>query len=158
ALLAREASELDRVLAGAPPAPDGQVDSGIIAASRDGVVAWVAFHAGEMVGPENAVVLLADSEHIRVRAFIPPKEAQALAPGRSAEIELPTGELLKGEVQKLHLLASLVPEQAPLLGRPTGSTLTQTPLPPVDPNGAFLIADVAVPGVGPEVASRLVVG
>jgi multidrug resistance efflux pump len=158
ARLQNEASALDQVLAAEPAAPPAP-DVGIISASRDGVVAWVAFHAGEVVQPQDAVILLADDHHIRVRAFVQPKDAQSLEPGKGAWVLLPSGERLPARVDRLGLLASVAPPtQTPTLGKPTQPTLTAQPLPPVDPNAAFLLADVTVLDVKPDVAARLAAG
>ena len=154
ATLRAQEAELDRALAGGETNAPG----GVIRASRDGMVAWVERHAGEVVGPGDLVVVLADERKIRVRAFVAPKDALAFGPKREVTIRLPTGESLRGVVEQLHLLASVATETpAPQLGRPQNPTVSAAP-PPVDPNAAFLLADVTVVNPPSDVASRLVVG
>jgi membrane fusion protein (multidrug efflux system) len=155
--LRAEADALDQTLAQKEPAPTA--DEGVIAASRDGVVAWVAFHAGEVVGPDSQVLLITDDQHVRVRAFVQPKDATSLEPGKPAEVHLPSGEVLPGKVNRVGLLASVAPEPiAPSLGKPQQPTLTAQPLPPVDPNAAFLLAEIAVDAVPPAIGARLAAG
>lgn len=158
AQLRSEAAALDRALKQKAPPPK-TADVGVVTASRDGVVAYVAAHAGEVVGPEDAVVLIADDAHVRVRAFVQPKDAQALVPGKAAEVKLPSGEILKAEVERVGLLASIAPQPtAPSLGKPQQPSLTAQAAPPVDPNAAFLLADVSVLEVPAAIAPRLAAG
>ena len=158
--LRAQAAELDRALAKAEPEAPAVADSGVISASRDGVVAWIEHHAGEVVGPGDIVLVLADDRAIRVRAFVSPKDALAFSPKRTVTIRMPTGESLRGRVEQLHLLASVATEpQAPQLGRPQNPTLPISGAPPpVDPNAAFLLAEVTVVDPPADVAARLVVG
>ncbi|HJZ88327.1 MAG TPA: HlyD family efflux transporter periplasmic adaptor subunit [Polyangia bacterium] len=158
--LRAQAADLDRALAQAGPLAPPVADPGVVRASRDGIVAWIGHHAGEVVGPGEVVLVLADERKIRVRAFVAPKDALAFAPRRAVTIRVPTGESLRGAVGQLHLLASVASEpQAPQLGHPQspGLPLGSAP-PPVDPNAAFLLADVTLVDPPPAIVAHLVAG
>jgi multidrug resistance efflux pump len=157
--LVAEAKLLDQALA-QREATVG-TDPGTIVASRDGTVAEVAFHVGEVVGPENAVVMLLDDESIRVRAYVAPKDAPSFAPGAAARIGLPTWESMPGQVEGLHLLATISAPaaQVPQLSKNPGAVeLPSVAAPPVDPTAAFMLADVSVGQVPDHLAARLIVG
>ncbi|MCS6913446.1 MAG: HlyD family efflux transporter periplasmic adaptor subunit [Myxococcales bacterium] len=143
--LGAEAARIDHAIATLRAAPAPAQDPGLILAPRDGVVAWVAHRAGEVVGPADAVVLLR-SGPVRVRAYIQPRDARDLAEGTAVHIELPTGERLAGRVLRQHLLAtSLAEGRAPRDPAPTSES-------------AFLLADIELLDLPAALAERLVAG
>lgn len=151
AALGVEAQHLDAALREAPVPAPRPVDTGVISASRDGVVGWVMRHPGEVVTPQDPVVIVLD-EHVHVRAYVQPRDARSLIPGREARIELPTGESLQGEVSVLHLLTTTQEEQQ--LGVPKNPAL------PADELMPYMLSDVAVKdqALPREVAAKLVNG
>lgn len=148
--LREETHQIADALEQIPAPPPPPTNTGVVVASRDGVVGWVPRHVGEVVGPNDAVVLILDRTQVKVRAYVSPRDAQNITPGRLARIDFPTGETLKGEVKQVHLLASLVPDQQPL------PTANQPPA--ADPESSYLLADVSVLAVPQALADGLVVG
>lgn len=146
--LDEEAAQLDRTLKGLSEAPPHE-DPGLITAPRDGVVAWVAHRAGEVVGPSDAVVTLRGGP-LRVRAYVAPRDVMSLGAGRDVRVELPTGEALQGQVARQHQLATSVEE-----GR---GAAARDPALAAEPVMPFVVADVDLPGLDPALAERLPLG
>ncbi len=156
--LGREARQVEETLV-ATPELQAPADEGIIKASRDGVVALISRHPGEMVGPEDAVILLADPLKVVVRAFVEPKDAASMSANAAAEIELPSGESLRGRVETVQLLASLGREPGlPQLGKNSTQMFSPNPAPPVDPKAAFLVANVSVTDVPDHLVGSFIAG
>jgi HlyD family secretion protein len=136
-----ELVELDRsiresaTLAAAAPA-----EAGVIRAPHPGRVAWIAHSAGEVVGPDDPVVVVIDESSFRIRAFVAPEEARSFAPGVAVRVRLPTGEGFDGRVTGLMLLASPGSQPGPAPGV----------LRPADPAPALLIAEVALLAPSPD--------
>jgi multidrug resistance efflux pump len=142
--------------------PGNSSDPGIIAASREGIVAWVAHNAGEVVDPNEPIIVLVDRDRIRVRAYVAPEDGSSVKLGTAATILLPTGERVEGTVSKVHMLASSFTEPQTLTNAPPGEVARGNTAPPLfgaqSNTLSFLLAEVSVLDPQSEVAKRLVMG
>jgi multidrug resistance efflux pump len=144
-----EERRLERAQRSAALDPPRPADAGLIVAPRDGIVAWVAHREGEVVGPANVVVLLAGGP-VRVRAFVQPRDGNSVVAGRSARIELPTGESVAGVMRGPHLLASTWETE--------GDPWRLPHLPTSDSQRPLLITDVALAEAPQRMSEALAAG